>query len=173
LLTFDAIHPDTGLDIWVLPITGQQDPRPLVQTGFNEGGAHFSPDGRWLAFVSDESGRREVYVQPFPEGDGRWQVSIQGGTEPLWARSGRELFYRNGDQIMSVTMTAEPEFSVGKPRTLFEGRFEQNPVMAASYDVSPDNQLFITPLRGDDPEVTQFHVVLDWFEELKRLVPKE
>ncbi len=91
--------------IWVFPLEGERKPRPFLQTPFYDGGARFSPDGRWLAYVSDESGRFEIYVQPFPGPGGKWQISNGGGIEPVWAKNGRELFYRNGDRMMDVEIT--------------------------------------------------------------------
>ena len=109
-------------DIWVLRLSDRKA-EPFLRTPFEEGGARFSPDGRWLAYVSIESGRPEVYVQPYPGPGGKWQVSIDGGTEPVWSRNGRELFYRSGNRMMAVETTMQPSFSAGKPRMLFEGPY--------------------------------------------------
>ena len=113
--------------------------QPFLRTPFIEGGATFSPDGRWLAYVSNESGRPEIYVQPYPGPGGKWQISMDGGTEPVWARNGRELFYRSGNKMMAVETTTQPSFSAGKPRMLFEGQYLTTvfPNMSAAYDVSP------------------------------------
>ena len=89
LLAFVEINPTTGYDIWVLRL-GDRKAQPFLRTPFNEGAPRFSPDGRWLAYVSDESGRYEIYVQPYPGPGGKWQISTEGGTEPLWNRNGRE-----------------------------------------------------------------------------------
>ena len=162
----------TGRDIWVLPMEGERKPSPFLQTPFNEAAPRFSPDGRWLAYVSDESGRREVYVQPFPGPGGKWQISTDGGVEPVWARNG-ELFYRNenGDKMMVVDFTTEPTFRAGNPRLLFEGFYQRREGGGnrAYYDVTSDGQRFlmVQAVAG----AGQIHVVLNWFEELKRLVP--
>ena len=163
----------TGRDIWVLPLEGERKPRPFLQTPFNEGGAVFSPDGRWLAYVSDESGRYEVYVQPFPGPGGKWQISTEGGREPAWARDGRELFYRNGNQMMAVDITTEPTFSAGTPRLLFEETYRMGDLFRTDYDVTPDGQRFVMVQTSEQQQEssTQINVVLNWFEELKRLVP--
>ena len=162
----------TGLDIWVLPLEGERKPRPFLQTQFDEGGAVFSQDGRWLAYGSNESGRLEVYVQPFPGPGNKWQISTEGGAEPAWARSGRELFYRNGDQMMAVEITTEPTFSAGTPKLLFEGTFQGGGVSRANYGVTPDGQRFAMIQEGGPNEPPpQIYVVLNWFEELKRRVP--
>jgi Tol biopolymer transport system component len=150
---------------------GQRKPLPFLRTQFNEGGAAFSPDGRWLAHSSDESGRTEVYVQPFPGPGGKWQISTEGssgtaGSGPRWAGNGRELFYRIGNKMMVVDIKTEPAFTAGKPRLLFEGQF------AGGGDVAPDGQRFLM-IQAVEPEQppTQINVVLNWFEELKRRVP--
>ena len=131
-----------------------------------------SPDGRWIAYTSDESGGAEVLVQSFPEPKGRTQISISGGTEPVWSRDGRELFYLDGDAMMAVEIRTSPTFTAGTPRRLFEGRFARSPNTVASYDVSADGQRFlrVQPMHPDPPR-DRIQVTLNWFEELKRLVP--
>jgi eukaryotic-like serine/threonine-protein kinase len=145
---------------------------PFLQTPFNEGAARFSPDGRWLAYVSDESGGFEIYVQPYPGPGGKWQISTGGGSEPVWNPNGRELFYRSGDKMMAVDITTQLSFAAGKPRMLFDGHYEPPPFPIANYDVSPDGQRFLM-LKPSEQEAapTQINVVLNWFEELKRRVP--
>ena len=133
----------------------------------------FSPDGRWLAYSSNESGRSEIYVQAYPGPGGKWQISTEGGTEPLWSRNGRELFYRNGNRMMAVDITTQPNFSAGKPKLFFEGQYEPTLVSNANYDISPDGQRFLM-LKAIETEAaapTQINVVLNWFEELKQKVP--
>ena len=164
----------TGRDIWVLPLDGDREPRPFLQTSFEEGGAVFSPDGRWLAYVSDESGRYEIYAQPFPGPGGKRQISTDGGTEPLWARSGREMFYWSGNKMMAVDITTEPTFSAGTPRILFEKPFLRGGVFRANYDITPDGQRFVMTQAGlQQEDTTQINVVLNWFEELKQRVPTQ
>ncbi len=125
-----------------------------------------SPDGRWLAYVSDESRRPEVYVQQFPGGGGKKQISTEGGGVPQWASNGRELFYTNGNKMMAVEIKTGPTFAAGKPWPLFEKQFE------SVYDVSLDARRFLM-IQAVEPErpATQINVVLNWFEELRRLVP--
>jgi serine/threonine-protein kinase len=192
VLAFTDTGPTTGQDIWVLPLEGDpsaalrtgpsagsgqgRKPRPFLQTTFLESGARFSPDGRWLAYLSDESGRNEIYVQPFPGPGGKWQISREGGTQPLWARNG-EIFYRNGNQLMVVeTKTqpgSQPIFSAGTPRLLFEGPYVATGTAASNYDVTADGQRFlmVKPSAQEGAAATQINVVLNWFEELKRRVP--
>ena len=118
-------------------------------------------------------GARETYVQPFPGPGGKWQISTEGGTEPVWNPNGRELFYRSGDKMMVVDITTQPSFSVGKPKLLFEGPYEPTPATFPYYDVSPDGQRFLMlkPAESAETAPTQINVVLNWFEELKRRVP--
>ena len=163
-------------DIWMLSREGEQEPWIFLDTEFDETGAMFSPDGRWLAYMSNETGRDEVYLQPFSVTGprGKQQVSVSGGGEPVWAPDGRDLFYRNGDRMMAVAIETEPELSVGTPRTLFEGRFLAVGDQAGStYDISPDGQRFLMIKREQDLAPTEIVVILNWFEELKRLVPTE
>jgi serine/threonine-protein kinase len=154
----------SGADIWVRH--ADEAPRSFLATPFNERTPMFSPDGRWLAYVSDQSGRDEVYVQPYPGPGGRWQISTQGGTEPMWSRNGRELFYRNGDSMMAVAVETEPSFTAGTPQVLFAGQYDMNPGAAQSYDVAPDGRFLM--LRSNR-ESAQLHVVVNWIEELRAL----
>jgi serine/threonine protein kinase/Tol biopolymer transport system component len=173
-LAFHDANSKTGNDIWMLRLSDRKA-QPYLRTPFNEGNPRFSPDGRWIAYISDESGRSEVYVQPYPGPGGKWQVSRDGGTEPVWNRNGRELFYRSGNKMMAVEITIQPSFALGNPRMLFEGPYALAPVPVSNYDVSPDGQRFLM-LKPTEPEQvqaapTQINVVTNWFEELKRRVP--
>ncbi|MBZ5699386.1 MAG: serine/threonine-protein kinase [Acidobacteriia bacterium] len=180
LLAFIEITPTTGYDIGVLrmgdPSAGSGQVRkaqPFLRTPFTETVPEFSPDGRWLAYVSNESGRFEIYVQPYPGPGGKWQVSTEGGTEPVWNPKGRELFYRSGDKMMAVDIATQPSFTVGKPRMLFQGPYLPTPGTLRNYDVSPNGQRFLM-LKASEQEQsapTQINVVLNWFEELKQKVP--
>jgi eukaryotic-like serine/threonine-protein kinase len=172
LLAFHENSPTTQRDIWVFRLSDHKA-QPFLRTPFIEGGATFSPDGRWLAYVSNESGRPEVYVQPYPRPGGKWQISTEGGTERVWARNGRELFYRSGNKMMAVETTTQPSFSAGKPRMLFEGQYVTTgfPNMSAAYDVSADGQRFLMVKETEQATSPQINVVLNWFEELKRRVP--
>jgi Tol biopolymer transport system component len=180
LLAYLEINPSTQREIWVLRVgdpsagTGQvRKAQPFLRTRFDEVEPRFSPDGRWLAYVSNESGRFEIYVQPYPGPGGKWQISTEGGIDPVWNPNGRELFYGSGDKMMVVDIAAQPGFAAGKPRMLFEGRYERAPVPVANYDVSPDGQRFLMlkPSEQAQAAPTQINVVLNWFEELKQKVP--
>ena len=174
VLAFEEFHPTAGSDIWVLPLQGERKPRPFLQTQFVERAPMFSPDGHWLAYTSNESGRNEVYVQPYPGPGGKWQISNEGGNEPLWAKNGRELFYRDGDKMMAVPVTTQPTFRAGTPTLLFEGQYHNDFNWSPpNYDVTPDGQRFLMIQPGEQEAATQINVVLNWFEELKRLVPTD
>lgn len=122
--------------------------RAHLQTPFNKRGARLSPDGRWIAYDTDETGRNEVYVQAFRGSPGRSQISADGGIEPVWARSGRELFYRNGDKMMAVDVQTGATFHAGAPRVLFEGQHARVVWGEADYDVSLDGQRFLM-IKGE------------------------
>jgi len=171
-LAFNELNPNTGFDLGVLRLSDRKA-EPFLRTPFNESAPRFSPDGRWLAYASDESGRYEIYVQPYPGPGGKWQISTEGGTEPMWNPNGREMFYRSGRKMMAVDIATRPGFAAGKPRVLFEGEYVPTPLTFPNYDVSPDGQhfLMLKPAEAAEGAPSQINVVLNWFEELKRRVP--
>ena len=172
LLAFCELNPNTGMDIWILRLSDRKA-EPFIQAPGNQTEAAFSPNGRWLAYSSDESGRPEIYMQPYPGPGGRWQVSTEGGEEPVWNPNGRELFYRSRDRMMAVDVATQPSFSAGKPRMLFSsGLYLPSPNGFHFYDVSPDGQRFLMIKQSEEAAaLTQIVVVQNWFEELKRRVP--
>ena len=113
-------------DIWLLAHPGDGDPTPFAPSGFNETMPAFSPDGRRIAYVSDESGELDVYVRPFPGPGEKHRVSTDGGTEPVWARSGRELFFRSGNRMMAVDVATTRTFGASRPRLLFTAPFARS-----------------------------------------------
>jgi Tol biopolymer transport system component len=170
LLLFNDIDPTTRLDVWVLPLEGDPRPFPVVKTAANESSATFSPDGKWLAYQSDESGRFEVYVQAYPSGE-RHQASNQGGTHPSWNSNGRELFYLAGDQMMKLTFGGGPPLRLGKPEVLFRSRLVADSNLDRRYDVAPGGTrfLFAEDLTPDLPGL-QLQVVLNFPDEIRRRV---
>jgi serine/threonine-protein kinase len=170
LLTYMETHPTSNSDLWILPLEGGREPRPIIQTSSRENWLTFSADGLWIAYMSDESGQHEVYAQPFPGPGRRIQISTDGGRHPVWSASGRELFYLNGQSVMSVEVETEPEFRPGTPRLLFEGSHKVG-FISRQYDVAPDGQRFVMIQPEEQPAQDQLVVVLNWFEELKRLAP--
>ena len=161
--------PVTGQDLWVFPLKGPPPLQPFLRTRFSEVGPQFSPDGRWLAYISDESGGYEVYVRPYPGPGGKVQVSAGGGEHVLWSRDGKELFYRTGQKWMSAAVTLGPEFTAERPRLLFEGSNLMTGAQSCT-NVSPDGQRFLVLERTeqDIAPVTHLNVVLNWFEELRQ-----
>jgi dipeptidyl aminopeptidase/acylaminoacyl peptidase len=162
-------------NIGILHLAPEPREEILLGTPFGEIEPSLSPDGRWLAYVSNQSGRREVYVQPFPRGDNRWAVSNEGGSEPAWSRNGGELFYRNGDRMMAVAVSGTSELRLGTPSVLFEGHYEIDPFGndARNYDVSPDGRRFLMIRREVDRDrpQQQLNIVVNWFQELRELDP--
>jgi eukaryotic-like serine/threonine-protein kinase len=169
VLAFDESTPTNDTDLWILLMNGDRTPRPFLQTHFEEWGAAFSPDGRWIAYTSDESGRSEVYVRPYPGPGGKWQISTDGGEEARWSRSG-ELFYRNATKWMAARVHTSPGLSVDKPEVMFEGNYIN--VNGIEYDVTADGHHFVM-IQANEPKSppTELSVVLNWFNELKRQVP--
>jgi Tol biopolymer transport system component len=165
-LSFDEQDPETGMDLWILPVGGDRKPYPFVNTSFREWFGEFSRDGRWIAYESNESGRSEIYLRPFPGPGGKWQVSTQGGARPEWSRDGKELFFFEADRLMRVTVDTGPSLAVGRPELLFpcncfdSGRY---------YEVTPDDKHFVL-IQNAQPvaPVTQFNLVLGWGGELER-----
>jgi eukaryotic-like serine/threonine-protein kinase len=171
LLAYEEVSPATGVDLWVLRMSDRKA-QPFLRTAFTETVPSFSSDGRWLAYTSNESGRNEIYVQRYPGPGGKWQISTEGGTEPVWNPNGRELFYRSGDKMMTVEVTTQPSFSMGKPRKMFQGPYVPTRATTPFYDVSPDGQRFLMLKPTEQAQApTQINVVLNWFEELKEKVP--
>ena len=129
-----------------------------------------------MAYPSDESGsgRQEIYVRPYPGPGAKWQISTEGGTEPVWNPNGRELFYRSGNAMMAVAVTSKPAFAASRPRVLFTGNYVLSSVTYPNYDVSRDGRRFLMIQRSAQEQTTptQIVAVLNWFDELKRRVPR-
>jgi Tol biopolymer transport system component len=169
-LVFVRLSPDTTGDIYVASLRGDPQIRPILNTPAYEGSGRLSPDGRWIAYSSNESGRMEVVITPFPQADRKAQVSSEGGTQPVWNPNGRELFYRSGTKMMSVAVSTSPDLVLSTPRLLFDLRYAFGTgITIANYDVSSDGQRFV--MVKDEPGAGRLNVVLNWSEELKRLVP--
>ena len=130
-----------------------------------------SPDGRWFAYTSNDAGRYDVYVRPTSGAEGQWQISTDGGVEPVWSASGSEIFYRHRDQMFAVDIVTNPTFEHGKPRKLFEGRYALGEVKddTRAYDVAPDGQRFLMLKPESEPSTGDLKVVVNWYDELQRL----
>jgi hypothetical protein len=165
--------PGTVDDIWIIALDGDSEPQPFLNTRSWEDNPRFSPGGRWIAYASSESGRDEVYIQPYPDGGRKIRISSEGGASPVWAPDGSELFYSGGTQMMVVAMTPDPNLSVGTPQPLFDvTAYGVSGNFGPGYDVTPDGQRFVMIKKSEKPEV-ELVIVLNWFEELKRLAPPE
>jgi serine/threonine-protein kinase len=175
-LVMTELTDSTKHDIGVLSMEGDRVRKPLLQhEGYNVAQPEISPDGRWMAYTSDESGQNEIYVRPFPEvNKGRWQVSTSGGGWPLWSPDGRELFYLSLDSAMAVSVETGPTLSFGTPKTLFRLAYFLSELGGALWDISPDGKRFLMMKEagsgaGGGPR--KINIVLNWFEELKQRVP--
>jgi len=162
-----------GFDLWFLERKEDGsgwEPRPLLQTPADEIMPKISPDGRYVAYVSNESGQQEVYVQPFPESGHRVTVSTNGGTAPRWSRDGRELFYVEGQTLVAVSVSTEGALTVGEATRLFEDPSLNTGTDTTSFDVSADGRQFILaePLEtGVNAPKPSIHIVLNWYEEFR------
>jgi eukaryotic-like serine/threonine-protein kinase len=166
----------TGVDLAVLSADGKGVITPLIKQTSNQTNADLSPDGKWIAYQSNESGRDEVYVRPFPSVDGgRWQLSTSGATRPVWARNGRELFYLDGTlHLVAVPVQTGATFISGSPAILFE--LPSAPTATArSYDVAPDGRFLVIKFPQNDKtsNTPALNVVLNWTDELERLTAKK
>ena len=171
---------EAGLDIGIVTLDGDRTRQPVLEEAFQEGSPEVSPDGRWMAYRSAESGRLEIFVRPFPDVDGgKWQVSTEGGNYPAWSPDGRELFYRtlDGAAVMGVTVETEPTFRVGIPVARVQGDYVYSAGNGRNWDISPDGQRFLMlknvgqRATEDAPPPPTLTVVLNWFEELTERVP--
>jgi Tol biopolymer transport system component len=161
---FNEANPTTGEDLWALAPDGRASPYRV--TPFNESNGDISPDGRWIAYDSDESGRSEVYIQAYPGGGKRFVISSGGGYMPRWSDEGKEVFYFSGDALMVATVSSDG--SVAGVRRLFDRSGFL--VRYTSYDVSPDGRRLLMIHRDPGSVPSQLNVVLNWSEELQRLV---
>lgn len=162
-LAFVEHKPSGERDIWV--VRPAESPVPFLISPFDESVPEFSPDGHLLAYVSDESGQAEVYVQPYPGPGAKWLVSVGGGADPVWSPDGRELFYRRGDSVMHVPIRLAPSFETGAPREIFNMN-DVVPGDARNYDVSPDGRRFVMVHGGRAAAPGTFNLVLHWLTEL-------
>jgi Tol biopolymer transport system component len=176
-LLYTTHNPKGASDIWALPMMGEQKPFTVLQSSFDEIAGQFSPDGRWLAYASNESGRYEIYVRTFPEVGGKWQVSAGGGMQPRWRRDGRELFFVAPDtRLMAVTVRLAPDggLEAGPPVALFPMRLAIGGNIAptgflarAQYAVAPDGR-FLLNMAADNAATTPITIVHNWTAGLKQ-----
>jgi eukaryotic-like serine/threonine-protein kinase len=160
VIVYDINDPTTGIDIWTLPTRPGGVPQPFLRTRFTEGLGRLSPDGRWMAHVSNESGGNEIFVRPFPASTAKWKVSTTGGTEPRWRGDGRELFYLSNGRLMAVQVRTKPSFQASLPVALFD--VQPSGASEWSYDVARDGQSFVFTIRIGDSAPAPIALVLNW-----------
>jgi Tol biopolymer transport system component len=181
ILVMQEVVTQTNTDLVMLSLEGDRTRKPLLQTDHVEAMPKVSPDGRWMAYTSNESGNHEIYVRPFPEANkGKWQISTAGGISPLWSPDGRELFYLSEDNsAMAVAVETKPALSFGTPKLLYKSAYQGFSIGSGTpWDVHPDGKRFLmikpprstgaAPAASGQPRIT---VVVNWFEELKQRVP--
>jgi len=160
-------------DLWLAPLAQTKTAKPFLASPFSEPNGMISPDGQWVVYQSNESGQPEIYVVDFPGGGNRVQVSSNGGSEPVWSRNGKELFYRSGNQLIAVPIENGKSFTTAAAHALFEAAFITNPDFGMpAYDVSPDAQKFYFVQEDTKSNLeTRVNLVLNWPEELKKIAP--
>lgn len=169
MLILDRATQSDNSNITVVPLTGDRKPWDFLATKYDEWQSSLSPDGKWIAYVSNETGKYQVYVQPFPKGGSKWQISLDEGYEPHWSSDGKTLYYRSPDRILAVPIETSPTLSVGKSRIIITGYNPMNLDSGITYDLSSDGKHFIvTRAAGQDESLQEMVVVLDWFDDVKQ-----
>lgn len=156
-------------EIWKLSLGEDAEPERLMGTSAWERFPRLSPDGKWIAYVKDESGRREVFVQSFPDLGPEHRISVNGGGEPVWSHDGRQIFFRERDEMLVAEIEYGPVFRASRPRVLFSGKYDGAMVGHQHYDISRDSQKFLMIKHGEPVGPNEIRVVLNWSEELKAL----
>lgn len=174
-LAFVEVHPSTRNDIWLMPLDGDRKAQPFLSTDADEKGPKFSPDGRWLAYMSDETGRDEIWARPIGSSGAKKRISTGGGAWPVWNRNGRELFFVKDDKIAAVSVDADLN-RVGQEHIILDAPSFENTQFQEfenkhAYDVMPDGEHFVVLLTPKYPAITHFNVVVNWLQELTSLAP--
>jgi Tol biopolymer transport system component len=168
-LLFRSLDPKTGMDLWILPMSGDKKPFPFQRTPFEERDGQFSPDGKWIAYQSNESGQFDIFIRPFPGSGGKFQISATGGTQPRWNKNGKEIFYVSlDDRLMAapVQLPADGQsLHSGTPAALFPVRIAGGPVPGVNkqqYAVSSDGQRFLVNLAVDEGAAPPITLIINW-----------
>jgi len=172
-IVFENEDSKSKYDLWVLPTFGDKKPRPYLTTDFNEAHAQFSPDGKWVAYGSDEIGRTEIYIRPFPNASaGKWQVSTGGGDQPSWRKDGKELFYLAPDgKLMAVDVEMDTSFRAGVPHALFQTNVTPQPLVGSDrnqYRPTADGQRFLINTLPPEATYSGITVILNWTSALNK-----
>ncbi len=160
--------PKTSADLWYVALVGERKPVAFLEAPGVQTAPRFSPDGRYLAYMSNESPPFQIYIKPFPSGEGKWQVSLNRGMLPRWSRSGDRLYYESNNQLMEVEVTTRPSFSLGTPRVVFTGE-AAGVDLTTAFDVAPDGKRFVAlrEVTGRDSRTPAITVVQNWFAEFR------
>jgi serine/threonine-protein kinase len=159
-------------DLFMMSLTGDRTPKPFLETQFDEWQASLSPDGKWIAYSSNESGTYQVYIRQFPQGGGKWVVSTGEGYGPHWAPDGKTLYYYTPGKLLSVPIQIAPSLVVGKPQVIVNGYQQKSVDSGLMYDISPDGQWFVVAQSKDDESnFRQIHLIINWFDEIQAKMP--
>jgi hypothetical protein len=157
------------MDLWALSVSGEEQPFPFLATEFNEVAAQFSPDGNWLAYQSDRSGRFEVYLRPFPKSDREWKISTGGGQGPRWRGDGRELYFVAPDgNLMAAGVRTGETVEAGVPAPLFKASMTPDPLTPTPYDVTADGQRFLVLVQSENTSQPSLTVTTNWLAKVRR-----
>jgi Tol biopolymer transport system component len=163
-----VVHTDNR-DIWVYSTQSDSAVAFLAEEEYNEHSPAISPDGHWIAYTCDKSGKNEIYITPYPGPGSHDQVSTDGGMGAMWSLKGRELFYREGAKMMVLSVETEPTLKLGTPEIMFESQNYYHNPWIPYYDIHPDGDKFV--MVKQDVTLNQFNIAVNWFEQLKRLSP--
>jgi eukaryotic-like serine/threonine-protein kinase len=164
VIAFEQTDAATAQDVWILSLSGDRTSSAFIKTRFNETSPRFSPDGRWIAYVSDEAGQPDVYVRPYPGPGEAQRISSGGAQSPRWRRDGTELFYVAGQRVVAVPVRTTPTFDAGAPKDLFD----RKPARIIDYDVAADGQSFLINSEVTGPETKPINIVVNWMAALKK-----
>ena len=167
-LIFSQIKEDGRTALWTMSLVGDRTPRVYLQTAFDVTSGRFSPDGRWVAYQSNETGPSEVYVRPFPGPGGKWQVSTGGGVSPVWSPTGKELYFLRTGLMMAVDVQSGTTFGLGVPRQLFAYMAPRGPFIFSEHSMAPDGRRFLLLMSADPETAPEVLVAVNWIDELKR-----
>jgi Tol biopolymer transport system component len=172
-MAFEEMHPSRKGDIWLMPLDGDRKPQPLLTTNANERDAKFSPDSRWLAYASNETGQDQIFIRSVGGGGVQKQLSSDGGIAPIWAPNNRDIYFLKGEQLVTVSIDGEGN-PTSRDRVLFTAPTYQDARInpdSSDYGIMPDGQHFVFKMGQVASGATYYNVVLNWFEELKQHVP--